>query len=277
MGSPRVVIIGAGIVGTNLADELTARGWDKITVLDQGPLPLTGGSTSHAPGLVFQTNASKTMTELARYTVEKFMSLDVDGEWCFSQLGGLEVATTEERLADLHRKQGWATSWGIDGSIIDPAECAKLHPLLDEKRVLGGLYVETDGLAKASRVVVALARRAGARGAVFQGSTKVIGIEHSGGKVTGVTTDHGVVPADIVVSCAGFWGPDVGELIGMDVPLLPWRTSTRKPVRFPNWSVATPNSPRRASRSCGTRIRTSTFASTSTASASAPTRTVRCR
>jgi glycine/D-amino acid oxidase-like deaminating enzyme len=63
--TPRVVIIGAGIVGANLADELTARGRDRVTVVDQGPLPLTGGSTSHAPGLVFQTNASKTMTEFA--------------------------------------------------------------------------------------------------------------------------------------------------------------------------------------------------------------------
>src|SRR3712207_8857915 len=43
-------------------------GWDRVTVVDQGPLPLTGGSTSHAPGLVFQTNASKTMTALASYT-----------------------------------------------------------------------------------------------------------------------------------------------------------------------------------------------------------------
>ena len=72
MAVPRVVIIGAGIVGANLADELTSRGWDQITVVDQGPLPLTGGSTSHAPGLVFQTNASRTMTAFARYTVEKF-------------------------------------------------------------------------------------------------------------------------------------------------------------------------------------------------------------
>ena len=68
--SPRVVIIGAGIVGTNLADELTARGFDRVTVVDQGPLPLTGGSSSHAPGLVFQTNPSRTMARLARYTVE---------------------------------------------------------------------------------------------------------------------------------------------------------------------------------------------------------------
>lgn len=221
MGSPRVVIIGAGIVGTNLADELTARGWDQVTVVDQGPLPLTGGSTSHAPGLVFQTTPSKTMTALASYTVDKFKGLDVDGEWCFNQVGGLEVATTPQRLAELHRRQGWATSWGVDARVIEPEECAKLHPLLDPKRVLGGLYVETDGLAKASRVVVALSRRAQARGAEFRGSTKVVGIEHSGGRVTGVTTTTGVIPADIVVSCGGFWGPDLGALIGMDVPLLP--------------------------------------------------------
>src|SRR3954466_5611317 len=88
MGSPRVVIIGAGIVGTNLADELTSRGWDRVTVLDQGPLPQTGGATSPAPGLVFHTSPSKTMTRLASYTAEKFLSLHLDGQWCFNQVGG---------------------------------------------------------------------------------------------------------------------------------------------------------------------------------------------
>lgn len=233
MGSPRVVIIGAGIVGANVADELTARGWDRVTVLDQGPLPLTGGSTSHAPGLVFQTSPSKTMTTFASYTASKFLSLEADGEWCFNQVGGLEVATTEQRLAELHRRQGWATSWGLPASVIDPQECAKLHPLLDADRILGGLYVETDGLAKAARVVVALAYRAQSRGAVFQGATKVIGIEHSAGRVTGVATTAGVVPADIVVSCGGFWGPDLGALIGMDVPLLPLAHQYAKTGRIP--------------------------------------------
>ena len=35
--TPHVVIIGAGIVGADLADELTERGWNRITVVDQGP------------------------------------------------------------------------------------------------------------------------------------------------------------------------------------------------------------------------------------------------
>ncbi|MGY1666220.1 GcvT family protein [Geodermatophilus sp. SYSU D00696] len=219
--TPRVVVIGAGIVGANLADELTARGWDRVTVVDQGPLPLTGGSTSHAPGLVFQTNASKTMTAFASYTVEKFLGMDVDGAWCFNQVGGLEVATTPERLADLHRKHGWATSWGVEAQVVDVDECLRLHPLVDRDRILGGLHIPSDGLAKASRAVVALARRAEARGARFQGSTRVTGIEQAGGRVTGVRTPDGVLPADIVVSCAGFWGQELGAMVGMDVPLLP--------------------------------------------------------
>ncbi|GAA4846801.1 GcvT family protein [Saccharopolyspora rosea] len=219
--TPRVVIIGAGIVGANLADELTERGWNRITVVDQGPLPLTGGSTSHAPGLVYQTSPSKTMSGFATYTVDKLNSLDVDGAWCFNQVGGLEIATTPERLADLHRRQGWATSWGIPGEVVGPEECVRLHPLLDPEKVLGGFHTPTDGLAKAARAVEALTRRARSRGARFQGSTRVLGIDQHGGRVTGVRTDAGVIPADIVVSCAGFWGPAVGDMVGMRVPLLP--------------------------------------------------------
>ncbi|SEO88610.1 GcvT family protein [Amycolatopsis saalfeldensis] len=217
----RVVIIGAGIVGANLADELTARGWIDVTVLDQGPLPLTGGSTSHAPGLVFQTNASKSMTEFAAYTVQKLRGLEAGGLPCFNQVGGMEVATTPARWQDLKRKQGWATSWGVEARLIDPAECVERWPLLDGSAVFGALYVPTDGLAKASRAVVALARRAESRGARFVGSTRVTGVRQSGGRVIGVETDQGDFAADIVVSCAGFWGREIGAMVGMDVPLLP--------------------------------------------------------
>ncbi|GAA4524741.1 GcvT family protein [Amycolatopsis samaneae] len=219
--SPRVVVIGAGIVGANLADELTARGWAEVTVLDQGPLPLTGGSTSHAPGLVFQTNASKTMTEFARYTVEKFSALEVDGLPCFNPVGGMEVATTPARWEDLKRKHGWATSWGIESALIGPEECLRRYPLLDVDMVFGALHVPTDGLAKAGRAVVALTRRAEARGARFLGGTRVTGVRRSGGRVTGVETDAGVFDADIVVSCAGFWGRRIGAMAGMEIPLLP--------------------------------------------------------
>ncbi|MEU5281223.1 FAD-dependent oxidoreductase [Streptomyces asoensis] len=221
MAGPRVVIIGAGVVGAALADEISARGWTEVTVVDQGPLPATGGSSSHAPGLVFQTNSSKTMTELARYTVEKFSSLDVDGKPCFLQVGGLEVATTPERLTELHRRQGWITAWGIESRLLSPEECVAQHPLLDADRILGGLLVPTDGLAKAVLAVEAQIRRATGRGVRFLARHEVLDVRQADGRVTAVLTDQGEIPADVVVCCAGIWGPKIARLVGMNLPLTP--------------------------------------------------------
>jgi dimethylglycine oxidase len=221
VAQPKVVIIGAGIVGTSLADEITARGWTDVTVLDRGPLFATGGSTSHAPGLVFQTNPSKTMSEFARYTATKFGSLEHPGGWCFNPVGGLEVATTPQRLTELHRKSGWAQSWGIDGRLLDAAECATLHPLLDADRILGGFHTPADGLAKSLRAAEAQANRAIARGAQFRPHQDVLEVLNAGGRVTGVRTADGVVDADVVVCAAGFWGAQLGKTVGLTIPLVP--------------------------------------------------------
>ncbi|SDJ35805.1 Glycine cleavage system T protein (aminomethyltransferase) [Nonomuraea maritima] len=222
MSRPRLVIVGAGIVGCALADELTQRGWTDVTVVDQGPLFAAGGSSSHAPGLVFQTNPSKTMTEFAAYTVRKYTDL---GDSCFRQVGGLEVATTPERLTDLHRKLGWAESWGVEASLLDGDECARLWPLLDRGKVLGGLHVRSDGLASAVTCGATQAERAMERGARFLPGHTVVGIEQRGGRVTGVSVvtseGHRTIPADVVVCAAGFWGPSIGAMAGLTVPLLP--------------------------------------------------------
>ncbi|MFJ9470648.1 GcvT family protein [Streptomyces caniferus] len=217
----RVVVIGAGIVGCSLADELTARGWTEVTVLEQGPLPAPGGSTSHAPGLVFQTGPSKTMTEFAAYTVEKFGALEVDGQSCFHPVGGLEIATTEARWADLHRKAGLAASWGIRGELLSPQQCLRLWPMLDVTKLYGGFHTPDDGLARAVLACRAQIARAESRGARFLERHTVTGIEREDGRVTGVVTDRGTFPADHVVSAAGFWGPVIGAMAGVDVPLLP--------------------------------------------------------
>ena len=217
----RVVIIGAGIVGTNLADELVTRGWTDVTVIEQGPLDMPGGSTSHAPGLVFQTNPSKTMTQFARYTVDKFLALEQDGQTCFNQVGGLELATTPERLQELKRKHGYASSWGIEAHLISAKECAKIYPILNTDMVLGGLHIPSDGLALAARAVQLLIARTSKAGVRYLGNTPVTGIERADGHVTGVKTSDRVVPADIIVSCAGFWGVEVGAMVGLPIPLLP--------------------------------------------------------
>lgn len=229
----QVVIIGAGIVGCSLADHLTRLGMREVVVLEQGPLFATGGSTSHAPGLVFQTNFSQTMTEFAKQTIKRYGELDLDGQPCLYSFGSIEVASTPERWYDLQRKAGVAASWGVEGHLITPGECVDRVPLLDRGMIYGGFYVPSDGVAKPVRAAEAMARLATARGATFHGHTAVTGIEVVDGRVQAVQTSAGRIEAEIVVSCVGIWGPRIGQMVGVSIPLLPMQHQYARTAPLP--------------------------------------------
>lgn len=235
----RVVIVGAGVVGAALADELTQRGLTSVTVVDQGPLYRTGGSSSHAPGFAFQTTGSEVMSELARRTLDKLDGLEVDGEWVIKRVGGVELACDAERLQYLHRRHNLAESWGVPSRIVTPEECAELFPGLDASVILGGLHTPTDAVIKCVRAIEWQARRAIDHGAVFYGHTQVTDFDIRDGRIRGVYvrptppvpgnpskgsvlpegTDH--IAADVVVLCCGLWGPGLAALVGIELPMVP--------------------------------------------------------
>ena len=217
---PQAVIIGAGIAGCSVAYHLAKLGWHEIVVIDQGPLFETGGSTSHAPGLVFQINASKTMTEFARHSVDLWTQMELGGEPCARQVGSMEVAWTPERLTDLKRKHGYGLAWGVESHLLGPNEARARFPLLSD-RILGALYVPSDIQTKATRSAEAMARAAQQAGAQFFGGVKVTGFATAGGRVTAVQTIHGEIKTDLVVAAAGIWAPKVGGMASVPIPLSP--------------------------------------------------------
>src|SRR3989442_11732022 len=101
-GDARVVIIGAGIVGCRAAYHLTRLGWKDIVVLDQGPLFEAGGSTSHAPGMVFENNAAPTTCQFAIRSVDVYRDLRLHGEALWTEGGSLEVGPTPPRREELN-------------------------------------------------------------------------------------------------------------------------------------------------------------------------------
>ena len=237
--SAKVVVIGAGVVGASTAYHLAELDWTDVLVIDKGPLFATGGSSSHAPGLVFQTNASRTMTQLARYTVELYNSLELDGQACFHQVGGIEVAATPERWHDLKRKHGLATSWGLESALISPEEVARQVPLIDTERILGGFHVPTDGIAKSTRGVEAMSRTAQAKGVSFQADTEVTGFDIAQGRIRAVETTQGRIDAEFVLICCGIWGPKLGRLAGVSIPVLPLGHQYARTTPVPGLAGAT--------------------------------------
>lgn len=219
----RIVIVGAGIVGCSTAYHLAELGVTDVMVLDQGPLFETGGSTSHAPGIVFQVNPSRTVSKLAQDTVAIFGALHDEQGPVWQSTDSLEIATTTARLEELKRREAYGLAWDLKARILDPAETVAKVPLLKGDRLLGALFVEGDGVVRPWAAAGALAAKAMARGVRFHGNTVVTGFRIEGGRVRGVETAAGTILADLVVIAAGIWGPVVGKLAGVTVPIMPFR------------------------------------------------------
>ena len=228
--SSKILIIGSGVVGAAIADELTQRGARDVTVVDQGPLYETGGSSSHAPGFVFQINPSKAMSELAQRTLKKLDELDPGGEdnWLLKRVGGIELAYTDDQMRELKRRHGFAQAWGVASELISADGVRQLWPGVDVTDLIGALHTPTDAVVHSVRAVTAQAERAIEHGAVFHGHTQVVDLVVEDGAVTGVqvvdalTGDHQrTIAADIVVAAGGIWGPTIGKWLGKNMPMQP--------------------------------------------------------
>ena len=140
---------------------------------------------------MFQVNPSRTVSKLAQDTVRIYEGLN-EGETTpiWYSVGSFELATTPERLEEVKRREGYATSWDLPSSVIDPDEAVRRLPLLDRSRILGALHVPNDGLVKAVRAAAKLAAMAEEGGARFHGNTPVTGFISDGARVRGVET-HG--------------------------------------------------------------------------------------
>jgi len=221
----RVVIIGGGVGGTSIAYHLAERGWNDIVLVDRAEL--TSGSTFHSAGLVGQLRGSVTLTRMMMYGSDLYRRLaaetGVDPSW--HEVGSLRLASTPERLEELRRQTGWAKTFGLPLDLISATEAQALFPLMSMDGVLGAVYLSTDGWLDPSGLALALAAGARARGAIIRTQTRVVGIGVDQGRVTGVTVERqgerSEIRADIVVNAGGMFAPEIGQMVGVNVPIIP--------------------------------------------------------
>jgi glycine cleavage system aminomethyltransferase T/glycine/D-amino acid oxidase-like deaminating enzyme len=208
------LVIGAGAVGCSVAYHLTELGAEDVVVVDQGPLPVTGGSSVHAPGIMFQTSPSKIQTKTAYYTSRLLSDAGV-----YDEVGGIEVARSEDRMDFLQRRVEHATAYGLpDPELLSPAEVTEHLPLVDEDEILGGYHSPTDGRVDG---IAALQWYMEQSPAAFYGNTTVQDIETAGGEVQAVVTDRGRIECDRCVVATNNWGYQTGQLAGLDLPIAP--------------------------------------------------------
>jgi heterotetrameric sarcosine oxidase gamma subunit len=215
----RVVIIGGGVVGASVAYHLVHLGWTDVVLVEQGQL--SSGTTWHAAGLVGQLRATEGGTRLVQYSAKLYSELEAETGLAtgFKRCGGVTVARTEDRMVQLRRTAANAESYGLECELISPDRARERYPILATEDLVGAIWLPGDATANPVDVTASLARGARAGGARVFEKTRVTGVDHRAGRVTGVVTDRGIIEAEVVVNCAGQWAKAVGALAGVDVPL----------------------------------------------------------
>ncbi|MGA0572196.1 GcvT family protein [Variovorax sp. VNK109] len=218
-----VIIIGGGIVGCSIAYHLTKLGIRDVLLLERRQL--TCGTTWHAAGLVPQLRATRTLTELAKYTSELLVTLEAETGQAtgFKQNGSIGVALTEARFEEFKRTGAMGRAFGVEVEFLTPSDIQSRYPLLADKDVVGGIWTPNDGQTNPVDTTQAFAKGARMGGARIVENAEVMDIVIENGRAVGVKVRHdgaeGEVRAGTVVLAAGMWSHWVGRQVGLRLPL----------------------------------------------------------
>jgi dimethylglycine dehydrogenase len=216
----RVVIIGGGVAGCSLLYHLTKLGWSDVLLIEKDEL--TSGSTWHAAGLCTHFNPSYNLMKLLRYSLDLYESLEAETGQAVDlhRCGSVRLAASQDRLDEFEHRKGIAEMLGVPFEIVSPERTRELFPLADTRDTLGAAYLPSDGYIDPTGLTHALAKGATAKGARVLRHTGVTAIAREPGGWR-IETPKGEIRAEIVVNAAGQWARQVGQLVGVNLPIVP--------------------------------------------------------
>lgn len=212
-----VVVVGAGISGAASAYELATAGVQVVLIDRYGPAAMASGWTLAG---VRQSGRHPAELPLARWAVSVWEHLaeQLGGPTHYRRRGNLRLARTPEELASLAGMVEEQRAAGLDLLLLDPHQVAELAPAVSPA-VLGASYCPTDGHADPQATVQAFVDAAVRAGAETRFGEDVLSIDTANGRVVGVTTTAGHIPAGRVILAAGVFGNRLLQPLGLSVPL----------------------------------------------------------
>jgi dimethylglycine dehydrogenase len=216
----RAVVIGGGVVGVSTLYHLAKKGWSDVVLIERKEL--TSGSTWHAAGLLPLFNLSYSVGQIHKYSVKFYQELEKEtGQHVgFRKVSNIRLARTKDRWDEFMYYAGIAETIGIKVNKLTPEQVKEVWPLCETEGLLGAIQHPDDGYIQPADLTQALAKGARTLGAEIYRNTTVTAIEQKDGKWV-VTTDKGTITCEHVISCTGNFARKTGEMVGLDVPVIP--------------------------------------------------------
>ncbi len=234
-----IIVIGAGIIGCAIADELAHRGVS-VEIVDERPVGM--GATQASAGVLAPYIETREGHPLLDLTVR---SLDLYKDFveravaesgvpvAYRRNGTITIAVEESDWSALQASAEFLCRRGVTASLLDGAAAKSEEPHLADSAV-GALLIEDHGFVGANDLTRALVASARRRGAQLIEQSRVRRVFTQDDDFV-VETDRGTLTADAVVVAAGSWSGEIGvDGVTTRLPVRP----VRGQLVYLNWTGA---------------------------------------
>ena len=215
-GAYDVVVIGAGIVGSMIARELSR--FDlRLGIVEKEPFPGFGVSKSglsqlHAPDFCPEGTLKG---RLCLNAAIRYRALSRELDAPFRDVDEIWLALKPEHVPNLEAAKARGEAFGAKGfEIITPERVRELEPHLNPNAV-AALYVRGLGVIYPPEWTFALTENAVQNGAEFFLNTAVTGITPQK-DIYAIHTDRGDIKTRFVINAAGLFVDEIAKMVGDD-------------------------------------------------------------
>jgi glycine/D-amino acid oxidase-like deaminating enzyme len=217
-----LAIVGSGIIGASCAFHALKRGLS-VALFDRA-MPTSGTSgacdgyvaiSSKKPGLTMElAAASKAMYP------DVVKELRIDPE--YEPTGGMllcENKALQERVED-HVQA--CRDFGVEMPFLKTKKMLALEPNLNPN-FYGAYHIPIEASVSPYRMALALVDAAVAGGVKTYWNTEPLGFEMDGKRIKSMDTPAGKVVAEQFLFAVGVWSQPLGNMVGIDIPVIPRR------------------------------------------------------
>jgi glycine/D-amino acid oxidase-like deaminating enzyme len=226
-----VVVIGGGVVGVSTAWFLHRLGVP-VMLCEKGRI--AGEQSSRNWGWIRKQGRDPAELPLIIESLRLWAAIAGElPEGIGWTVGG--VTYLVESDADAARYTAWldqARAYRLDSRMLSVAETDALLPDIRAAHQ-GALYTASDARAEPALAVPAMARMLRAAGVPVVETCAVRTVERSGGRLTGVVTEHGRIGCKAVVLAGGAWSRLLLEHLGFALPQLQVISSVQRTTPAP--------------------------------------------
>jgi sarcosine oxidase, subunit beta len=218
--SADVVVAGGGIMGASVALHLAEAGAGSVVLLEREPA--LGTQTTRAGAGFVGYWAGELEAELARYGIEFYERLQAESgkDLGVRHVGLLFPALSPAGVEMLRQEEARERTFA-EVQLVDGPEACRLCPLLAPEAVYGGLFQPDGRQVPTRRVIEALREALAAAGVEVHPGVEVTRARVAGGRVVGVESTAGEIPAGAFVNAAGAGTRALARQNGVDVAAVP--------------------------------------------------------